>query len=336
MITHPSLRSVNAFRFRNRHHQRGVAIITALLLTTLAITIVASLFWQQQVQVRSIENQRLQLQKEWILRGSLDWARLILREDGKITTADYLSEPWAAPLEATRLSQYAGDSTAEGDDAVLSGTIVDAQSRYNLVNLVKGGVVDPNEMKMFVRLLGILHVSAGLAPAIAQAMIPTALAAGSVIDPGSPVAPPPAAVLTQMPVLRIEDLLAIPGITPAIVNKLKDYVIVLPAATGVNINTASPEVLSARLDGMPISQVKALIANRENVYFRDSTDIATRVATIAPGATIDTTALSAASSFFLVNGKIRMGRAGLDTASLIERDRAGTNTTTKVIWSREL
>ncbi len=50
-----------------RYRQRGIAVITALLLTTLAITIVASLFWQQQVQVRSIENQRLQLQKQWIL-----------------------------------------------------------------------------------------------------------------------------------------------------------------------------------------------------------------------------------------------------------------------------
>ncbi len=46
-----------------RSRQRGVAVITALLLTTLAITIVASLFWQQQVQIRSIENQRAQLQK---------------------------------------------------------------------------------------------------------------------------------------------------------------------------------------------------------------------------------------------------------------------------------
>jgi len=60
--------------------QRGVAVITALLLTTLAITIVASLFWQQQVQVRSIENQRLQLQQQWILRGALDWAGLILQQ----------------------------------------------------------------------------------------------------------------------------------------------------------------------------------------------------------------------------------------------------------------
>ena len=62
--------------------QRGVAIVTALLLTTLAVTIVASLFWQQQVQVRSMENQRLQLQTRWILRGALDWTRLILTQSG--------------------------------------------------------------------------------------------------------------------------------------------------------------------------------------------------------------------------------------------------------------
>ena len=59
----------------HRGQQHGVAVVTALLLTTLAVTIVASLFWQQQVQVRSIENQRLQLQKQWVLRGALDWAR---------------------------------------------------------------------------------------------------------------------------------------------------------------------------------------------------------------------------------------------------------------------
>jgi len=66
-------------RPRRAPREAGVAVITALLLTTLAISIVASLFWQQQVQVRSMENQRLHLQTEWILRGALDWATLVLR-----------------------------------------------------------------------------------------------------------------------------------------------------------------------------------------------------------------------------------------------------------------
>src|SRR3978361_2400528 len=100
------------FNVTRRMRQRGVAVVTALLLTTLAITIVASLFWQQQVQVRSIENQRLQLQKQWILRGALDWARLILREDARLTTADSLDEPWAVPLADTRLDQYVENGKA--------------------------------------------------------------------------------------------------------------------------------------------------------------------------------------------------------------------------------
>src|SRR5450759_4407125 len=118
------------------HRQRGVAVIMALLLTTLAITIVASLFWQQQVQVRSIENQRLQLQKQWILRGALDWAGLILREDAKHSDTDTLDEPWAVPLAETRLDQYVENGRADADtaDVTLSGSISDAQARYNLTN----------------------------------------------------------------------------------------------------------------------------------------------------------------------------------------------------------
>ncbi|MBW8898338.1 MAG: general secretion pathway protein GspK, partial [Massilia sp.] len=87
--------------------ERGVAVITALLLTTLAISIVASLFWQQQVQVRSMENQRLHLQTKWILRGALDWATLVLFQDGiDHSTYTSLDQVWATPLAETRLDQY--------------------------------------------------------------------------------------------------------------------------------------------------------------------------------------------------------------------------------------
>src|SRR4030067_3098245 len=147
--------------------QRGVAVITALLLTTLAITIVASLFWQQQVQVRSIENQRLQLQKQWILRGALDWAGLILREDAKHSSFDNLDEPWAVPLAETRLDQYIESGRAGTDiaDASLSGGISDAQARYNLTNLCPDGTISPAEAAVFARLLD----HAKLDPALAQA-----------------------------------------------------------------------------------------------------------------------------------------------------------------------
>src|SRR6059058_4984585 len=113
--------------------ERGVAVVTALLLTTLAISIVASLFWQQQVQVRSMENQRLNLQTRWILRGALDYASLILdsrRYDngGMLFTSQ--DQVWATPLAETRLDQYIERERIEGEsfNATLSGNITDACS----------------------------------------------------------------------------------------------------------------------------------------------------------------------------------------------------------------
>src|SRR4051812_46686485 len=142
-------------RTRPLSRQRGVAVVTALLLTTLAITIVASLFGQQQVQVRAIENQRLQLQKQGVLRGALDWARLILREDAKFSNVDHLGEPWAVPLADTQLDQYVENGRIDGEasDAALSGNIIDAQSRYNLTGLCVNGVININEVVAFERLL---------------------------------------------------------------------------------------------------------------------------------------------------------------------------------------
>jgi len=146
--------------------QRGVAVVTALLLATLAVTIVASLFWQQQVQVRSIENQRFQLQKKWVLRGALDWARLILREDARTSNeVDHLGEPWAVTLGETQLDQYVdnGKSDTEASEASLSGKIADAQAKFNLNNLALNGIVVPHQVEIFQRLLSNLNLDPGLA-----------------------------------------------------------------------------------------------------------------------------------------------------------------------------
>ena len=115
-------------------------MITALLLTTLAVTIVASLFWQQQVQVRSMENQRLHLQTKWILRGALELSKLILKSrSGHELAITTLDQVWTTPLAETRLDQYIERERLENEvfDATLSGSMVDATARYNLNNLSK-------------------------------------------------------------------------------------------------------------------------------------------------------------------------------------------------------
>ncbi len=317
-----------------RHRQRGIAVITALLLTTLAITIVASLFWQQQVQVRAIENQRLQLQKQWILRGALDWAGLILREDAKHSSADNLDEPWAVPLAATRLDQYVENGHADDNvaGAILSGGISDAQARYNLTNLCANGTADPAEVAAFARLLN----NAQMNPALAQATADALAAAQRSGKSGAEMKPQAAAGNNgnqpdprPMNLTQLEDLLAVPGFSPEMLDKLKSFVIFLPRATPVNVNTAPVEVLAVRIDALSPDDAAALAAQRKVASFRDLADFAQRL----PGKSFTAPANEASveTHYFLVDGKVRMNRAGLDVQALIERN--GSHT--KVIWIRE-
>ncbi|HJV87229.1 MAG TPA: type II secretion system minor pseudopilin GspK [Noviherbaspirillum sp.] len=302
--------------------ERGVAVITALLLTTLAITIVASLFWQQQVQVRSIENQRLQLQKQWILRGALDWTRLILREDKRISpTVDHLGEPWAVPLAETRLDQYVENAQSAGDvpDAALSGGIIDAQSRFNLTNLCPpGGPVDQEEVATFSRLLSNVGLNPGLAQATADLML-------------SALAPAAAGSTTQaqpVTIAYVDDLLAVPGFTPEMVAKLKDFVVVLPKKTEINVNTAPPEVLAARIATLSLSEAATLVSRRESAWFKTQNEFTEQLpkqTTVKPGS------ISVNTNYFLVNGRVRLSRATMEMQALI--DRSGRNP--EIRWIRE-
>jgi len=316
-----------SMRLARSHRQRGIAVVTALLLTTLAITIVASLFWQQQVQVRSIENQRLQLQKQWILRGALDWASLILREDAKHSSVDNLDEPWAVPLAETRLDQYVENGRAEGNigEAILSGRISDAQARYNLANLCTSGIINPAEVAAFERLLNNMQMNPALAQAtadmMAQAQKPPAAGAAS---SGTPPGPQP------MNLVQVQDLLAVPGFSPEMLDKLRNFVIILPHPTPVNVNTAPAEVLAARIGTLTLSDATSLVASRNTASFRDLADFVQRLRGEPFAAPANEASVT--TQYFLVDGKVRMNRAGLEVQALIERN--GVNT--KIIWIQEL
>ncbi|WP_019142118.1 type II secretion system minor pseudopilin GspK [Noviherbaspirillum massiliense] len=305
--------------------ERGVAIITALLLTTLAVTIVASLFWQQQVQVRSIENQRLQLQKQWILRGALDWTRLILREDARYSNVDYLGEPWAVSLAETRLDQYVENGRAETDvpDAAISGSIVDAQSRYNLTNLCQNGKINDAEVAAFARLLNQAQLNPSLAQATAELMASAQASATVNGGAGTGGSPQP------LNIVYVDDLLAVPGFTAEALAKVRDFLVVLPRVTPVNVNTAPAEVLAARIEGLTLSEAAALVASRERTYFSSTNDFAQRL----PGKNLPSSGaqIDVRTSFFLVNGNVRLNRAAMEMQTLIQRD--GVNT--RIVWIRE-
>jgi general secretion pathway protein K len=328
--------------------QRGVAVVTALLLTTLAISIVASLFWQQQVQVRSMENQRLQLQTQWILRGALDWASVVLRPSNY--TGDYtsLDQVWATPLAETRLDQYIERERIEGEnfDASLSGNIIDASSRYNLTNLAKDGSVNPHQQAIFNRLLVNLRLDGRLAQRAAQLVAagqppPTVPGDGTNPAPGdqqgrgadaSGSTREAAGITgTPMPLMRVDDLLSLQGFTPEVVQTLRPFVTVLPAQTPVNVNTAPAEVLAAVLPEYSLSEANVLVERRKRAPWRDLNQFKSELKTTQG---LENDDINVQSSYFLVQSRIRLDRAALNAESLISRGNI-IGGGTKVIWTRQ-
>jgi general secretion pathway protein K len=339
-----------------RARQRGVAIVTALLLTTLAVTIVASLFWQQQVQVRSIENQRLHLQTRWILRGALDWARLILHQDDLDSPVTAETSVWATALAETRLDDYVERERSDNEkyDATLSGRIIDAQSRYNLGNLAQNRELNLVQIEIFRRLLESLQLNANLAKEaaleVARSQAPkpvppsgtsggtggaggtggTAGAGAGTPGGGQPASSNvvPVDGRAPLPPQRVEDLLAVAGFSPQAVEKLRPFVIVLPDAgeTEVNVNMAAPELLAAMIDNYSVSEAMNLVQFRKRTPFYATKDFNGFINNrpLKGKVTIK-------SSYFLVESHIRLGRAALDSEALIRRGGKSAN----VVWIRE-
>jgi general secretion pathway protein K len=339
-------------RLRRPARERGVAVITALLLTTLAISIVASLFWQQQVQVRSMENQRLHLQTKWILRGALDWASLVLRQDAYTSQYTSLDQVWATPLAETRLDQYIERERVQGEsfDATLSGNIIDATSRYNLGNLARDRIKDPEQVRIFGRLLDNLRLDARLADRVANfvAQGQTVPAPTDPANPGggggggggggspSTLPPVPPANGIPIPVMVVDDLLAVQGITPDILTRLRPFLTVLPTGTELtklNVNTVPAELLSALVPEMSLSQANSLVARRKTAAWRTEADFKSQV----PGGDSLTDATwSVKSNWFIVQSRIRLDRAALNAESLIQRNPAvSIGGGTQVVWTRQ-
>jgi general secretion pathway protein K len=186
---------------------------------------------------------------------------------------------------------------------------------------------NPDHERIYANLLRVLQLDPALAKKTAEYIRST--------EPPLPTSPgqPPPAAPKAMPVAlkRVEDLLAIPGYTPEIVAKLREFVIVLPYATGgqnkqgVNVNTAPPEVLAAVIKDYSLSEAQALVASRKTAYFRDINGFKMRLNGKIP---IDEGSLAVGSEFFLVQSRIRLDRANLESEALVERSASATTVVT--------
>lgn len=304
-----------------KHHrpkaQAGAAVVMALFIVVLCTLAISPLIWNLFATAKTISVAAARDQADAVSVSGVDWARVILREDARVSTTDTLTEPWAVPLAESRINEglmRKEENATETDDreVVLTGRIEDAQGRFNLRNLGAGNPRQQTWLAGFSKLCDLLSIPTEQRNLLVQTL-------GSMFMPI--LANPEEQGTTPdevpiLPALRWEEFRGKYGIAEETWNQLRPYVVILPRTSAVNANTASAEVLYAVVQDMSFADAQRVIAQRERVTFRDLADIR---AVLNPNITINNDLITVNSNYFLVEGTAQVEEALIRTRALLER-----------------
>ncbi|BCG64184.1 MAG: general secretion pathway protein K [Methyloprofundus sp.] len=125
-----------------KHHQQGLALVTALLVIAIATVVATRIFYQQQINLRRTYNQ-LQAEQIWqLFRSAEQWGKVILREDLIANNYDSFNDTWAQALPPI---------AAEG--GLFQAAMTDYQGCFNINNLVIAGQIQQQQVTIFKNLL---------------------------------------------------------------------------------------------------------------------------------------------------------------------------------------
>ncbi|AWL29143.1 general secretion pathway protein GspK [Acinetobacter defluvii] len=231
--------------------QKGIALITILVMVALATILAASIAKRQyatneNTAVLMRQNQALNYAKS----AEAFFSELLIQDTQNSPNTDNLQEVWAKPMPAFPV-----------EGGFISGTLKDESGKFNLNSLfTSDGKVDEENKAYFERIL----VRVGLPAEISQAVIdwqdqddiPMG-AMGAESNYYNGLQPPYSAA--NRPFFSVEELKLVRGFEGGKYDLIEPYVSALPdVSTKININTA-PALLLAALDPkVDVAQVAIL------------------------------------------------------------------------------
>lgn len=290
--------------------QQGAALLTALVVAAIAVGAAVALLAQLQRQVRQTANlvaSEQALQRAYYAEF---WARRVLEAEDPERTARTRQRPWQQPLLLNAL-----------DGASVSARIEALDGRINLNDLLDPGSEaeqGKHTRTRFLRLLRVLR----LEPQIADAIMDWVDADREVRVPGG--AEDDHYLLSRephrtpnRPLLRVEELRGIRGITEDVYRKLEPFVTALPAGVPINVDSAPTQVLIALTDDM--SELLARDIERGRPYARvDQLQLLSSVRDRrAAQEVLEETAVS--GQYFLLTADVVYGAVRMRVLSLIQR-----------------
>lgn len=295
---------------RTRHSQRGVAVLTAMLVVAIGTILAVNLMWQATLDQRRTASALGADQGLMFAQGAEAWAADILREDlVDSPDADHFGEIWATEIAPLPF-----------EGGFVEGRLEDLQGRFNLNNLIApGGGEDELARAQFERLLVTLEID----PRLAGAVVDWLDSDGEMRFPdgGEDAAyaseDPPYRVANTM-ITSPTELMAVNGFDAESFARLEPYVTALPSGTTLNVNTASDVVLASLSDDIDLSLAARLVEDRAGEAF---VDIEATFADLIPAEMFEK--IDAVSEHFLLTATVTIGTTRLTLRSVLQRDRSG-------------
>jgi general secretion pathway protein K len=293
-----------------RHAQRGIALITAILIVAIGTIIAVNLMWRGTLDLRRAEAALAADQGLMLVQGAEAWAADILRQDlVDSPNSDHLGEQWAIDLPPLPV-----------DGGMITGSLEDLQGRFNLNNLIAAdGTENELARRQFERLLFSVDVDAALAGVVVDWLDPdTEQRFPSGGEDATYIASDPPYRAANTTITSASELLAISGFDRDAYLRVAPYVTVLPAGTKLNVNTASDVVLASLSDNIDLATAGALVDQRGGAEFIDIDDTFGGLVDPPVLQTID-----GVSEHFLLTATVTLGTNQLTMRSVLQRDQSG-------------
>lgn len=311
------------------HRQRGIALITAILIVSLAVIAATAILSAGSMSIQRTSTLQETEKAWWYATGVEAWVKGILQRDARVNKLDALSDIWAQPVAGLPI-----------ENGFLAGQISDMQGRFNLNNLgldntptTDGTGTGPAFQKwqiVFIRLFEQLEIEPALARPISEAIkdwidrdqnpTPYDGAEDNEYLGNSRESGQPPYRAANRPMMSVTELMAVKGVTPEIYRALLPYVSALPVKTTINVNTAPEPVLRA-LVAQPSPLLEEFIRSRvekpiENIGELTNTGALT-------GNDVDIGMLGTGSQFFQLRADANIGNSHVAIYSLYYRPQTG-------------
>jgi general secretion pathway protein K len=303
-------------RRRGRSAQRGIALLTAVILVAIAAVLATAIAFASAMSARRASTVFGADQSLLAAEGAEAMAAYLLTQTGTNHTEDALNQPWAQSYGPLQLLPGVMLEYAQ---------LEDQQGKFNINDLASNGATNEAAVTQFQQLLTLVGLETKWASLIADWI-------DADNEPNFPDGAEDSVYLTQippyrppnLPVTSISELLSLPGFGRDRYNRLLPYIAALPGGTSINTCTAAGVVLDALSNKVEYSNTspQQLLARRQAegcfptpaVFQASLTDQAKTGSGVGVVST---------SQYFRLRSVITIGTARFSLYSLFDRDGAG-------------